>query len=51
MKRCNACGSAVTDDYHRVFSDNYGTLHRCRYCDYADKDSIVGVANGYSDMK
>lgn len=29
---CDECGSYVTRDYHRVFSDNDGELHGCLAC-------------------
>lgn len=30
--RCANCGAHVTTTFARVFSDNDGTVHRCRQC-------------------
>lgn len=31
-KTCDHCGGQVSDDFHRVFSANDGTLHGCHDC-------------------
>lgn len=31
-KTCDHCGSHVSDDFHRVFAANDGTLHGCHGC-------------------
>lgn len=32
MRQCDNCDGTVSDDYHRVFSDNEGVLHNCWQC-------------------
>lgn len=34
------CGEPVSDAFHRVFSDNDGTLHACGECAY---DAATGA--------
>lgn len=51
-KHCQ-CGRPVSDSFHRVFSDNDGTLHACTEC---ARDNSIGAtsapynpdADGYS---
>jgi len=31
-KECDNCGSEVSNNFHRVFSDNRGVLHGCQHC-------------------
>lgn len=32
MERCDNCGTAVSDRFHRVFADTDGVLHGCMEC-------------------
>jgi len=45
MKQCDNCGSPVTDDFHRVYSDNSGRLLACSQCADSFKDAVY-EANG-----
>lgn len=37
MAECDSCGAYVTDDFHRVFSDNEGYLDACPECEAVGK--------------
>jgi hypothetical protein len=41
-RECSGCGTHVSQDYARVFSDNSGTLHRCHSC--VDRDYLRGAS-------
>lgn len=45
MPECDNCGGHVTDQYHRVFSANDGTLYGCSECrDNAEMYNGAGAA-------
>lgn len=48
MPECENCGSHVTNDFHRVFSDNNGVLHGCIEC-MTGSDLKEGKASGSDD--
>lgn len=41
MPQCDACGTHVAADFHRVFADNDGTLYGCPAC-----MSMTDIKNG-----
>ena len=46
MKRCQNCGSTVTEDYARVFGDNDNQVHGCTECEVGTRGTDAKVTGG-----